>query len=170
MVEEAKPWLKLAKCLVSPSSKSNRTMKTVMTSTFTVRTDIPYSSAKTHPSGVLHASQPDIVDLRQKHVFVWISDLNFIQSAVDHFLKLHYNEENLVFIPFSSKKNWLKSYPYAIPSLDCDDRGNIVFCQPTASAAPDTDKSQITVAVAQASTSHFTKKKEVAQEYQSQLY
>lgn len=65
-----------------------------------------------------------------------------------------------MFIPFSSKKNWLKSYPYAIPSLDCDDRGNIVFCQPTtAAAAPHTDSSQSTAALAQASTSHLTKKK-----------
>ncbi|KAL3801964.1 hypothetical protein HJC23_010308 [Cyclotella cryptica] len=134
-------------------------MKTVMTSTFTVRTDVPHSSAKTHPSGILHASQPDIVDLRQKHVFVWISDLNFIQSAVHHLSKLHYKEENLVFIPFSSKQNWLNSYPYAIPSLDCDDKGNIVYCQTASAAAPNTERSQSITAVAKTSTSHPAKKK-----------
>jgi hypothetical protein len=43
--------------------------------------------------------------------------------------KIEYKADNLVFIPFSSKTNWTKSYPYAIPSCECSCNGMIIDCQ-----------------------------------------
>lgn len=57
---------------------------------------------------------------------MWVADVNAMESAVNYFTTQGYDADDLVLIPFTSKYNWVKSYPYAVPSLECDDEGQIV--------------------------------------------
>eukprot|EP00956_Cyclotella_meneghiniana_P003658 scaffold4452_cov40-Cyclotella_meneghiniana.AAC.1 len=48
-----------------------------------------------------------------------------MQPAINHLTAKKYRDEDIVFIPFSSRKKWLVAHPFAVPSLECDGKGNI---------------------------------------------
>lgn len=45
--------------------------------------------------------------------------------AVDHLAAKNYDEESLLFIPYSSKENWVAKYPFANPSLEVSGDGHL---------------------------------------------
>jgi hypothetical protein len=103
-------------------------MKIVTNDTITLvlQSDLPENETQTHPSGIIHSNSNGVI----RDTFLWVSDLTFIQSATNHLIEQGYTDQDLVFIPFSSKENWIKSYPFLTPSLECDDNGTVGAFQP----------------------------------------
>ena len=54
-------------------------------------------------------------------MFAWIDDAPSLETAVSHLTSETegYDQESLLFIPFSSKESWLMHYPHAKIGLDC---------------------------------------------------
>lgn len=117
-------------------------------STFTFATDLPPASRNIHPSGVLHAFRttprgdappppPPGADApssgqgalapREEHAFAWITNSLHVELAMKH-LETHGFDRNdgIVFIPYSTKANWLDRYPHAAPALETNDAGKVV--------------------------------------------
>jgi len=104
-------------------------------SSFAFATDVPASSRSTHPSGVLHAfrstpasSEPNALSKgREEHSFAWISNSLHIEAAIKHLEKFDFDRsDGIVFIPYSTKRNWLDHYPHAAPALETTESGEIV--------------------------------------------
>ena len=97
-------------------------------STFSFETDLPPSSRHIHPSGVLHAFRTTTSNgrPRQEHAFAWIENTLHVEPALAH-LETHGFDrtEGIAFIPYSTKRNWLDSYPHAAPALDCGGDGTV---------------------------------------------
>ena len=104
-------------------------------SSFTFETDVPALSRNTHPSGVLHAfrstpasSEPNALSQgREEHSFAWISNSLHIEAAIKHLEKSGFDRsDGIVFIPYSTKQNWVDRYPHAAPALETTESGEIV--------------------------------------------
>ena len=115
-------------------------------SSFTFETDLPPSSRNVHPSGILHAFRTTTINTannnstlptktnnastttsRSEHTFAWITNSLHIESTIKH-LESHgfHRSENIVFIPYSTKANWINTYPHASPALECNEDGKVV--------------------------------------------
>jgi hypothetical protein len=92
-------------------------VRTVTSTTLSIQTDLT-ESPPANSSGILHGSNG-------KHVFCWIADSSHLNVAVNHLVKQKYDRDGLIFIPYSSKDNWIKTYTYATPSLECTENGQI---------------------------------------------
>ncbi|KAL7553875.1 hypothetical protein ACHAWF_017210 [Thalassiosira exigua] len=65
---------------------------------------------------------------RQEHVFAWIENCIHIDSAVYHLINHGFDcSDGVVFIPYSTKRNWVDRYPHAAPSLERDSDGEVVL-------------------------------------------
>ncbi len=110
------------------------TVQTVTQSSFTFQSDIPPTSVDIHPSGILHAyrtTSPNTINntnnnTREEHTFAWISSLSHIQSAATHLTQHGFDPSTFVFIPYSTKRNWVNRYPHAAPALECNENGEVV--------------------------------------------
>jgi hypothetical protein len=98
-------------------------IKPVSYSKFTYKSDIPKPSLATTPTGVLHATR--ISPLRSEHCFAYLADITYAENAIGHLHKYGFARSNIVFIPYSSKKNWCRRYPHAVPHVECDEAGNV---------------------------------------------
>lgn len=59
-----------------------------------------------------------------------------VQPAVDNLVAGGYNADSMVYIPFSSKENYAKAYPFLTPSYECFDRGLMrIYQQPVVATA-----------------------------------
>eukprot|EP00581_Thalassiosira_minuscula_P017602 CAMPEP_0183716514 /NCGR_PEP_ID=MMETSP0737-20130205/10407_1 /TAXON_ID=385413 /ORGANISM="Thalassiosira miniscula, Strain CCMP1093" /LENGTH=413 /DNA_ID=CAMNT_0025945803 /DNA_START=227 /DNA_END=1468 /DNA_ORIENTATION=+ len=120
----------------------------------TFETDLPPHSRSTHPSGILHAfgrtagslcaaaevearsqGQGGMLEFnaaRSAHTFAWVANSLYIESALTQLEKRGYDRAaGVVFIPYSTKRNWIERYPQAAPSLECiDDNTCIVYTNP----------------------------------------
>ena len=116
--------------------------RVVEKSYFTFETDLPPQIRSLHPSGILHAfrstplppniaaQQPisNVQPQRSEHTFAWISNSLHIESAIQH-LEQNGNfnrQQNIVFIPYSNKQNWINVYPHASPSMEVDGAGKVI--------------------------------------------
>eukprot|EP01082_Thalassiosira_pseudonana_P001770 g1723.t1 g1723 contig10:2667584-2669463(+) len=110
------------------------TVQTVTQSSFTFQSDIPPTSVDIHPSGILHAhrtTSPNTINntnnnTREEHTFAWIFSLSHIQSAATHLTQHGFDPITFVFIPYSTKRNWVNRYPHAAPALECNENGEVV--------------------------------------------
>lgn len=105
-------------------------LRVVDKSVFTFQTDLPPSSRHIHPSGVLHAfrttTSADSVSAREEHTFAWITNSLYIESALSHLEKHGFDRTHgIVFIPYSTKRNWLDRYPHAAPALEANEEGKV---------------------------------------------
>jgi hypothetical protein len=70
---------------------------------FILHTGVPVTHSQTHPPGVLYTCKPisptNPNTTNQEDVFVWISDVTFIQSALNRLVEQGYVAENSLFIP-----------------------------------------------------------------------
>jgi hypothetical protein len=98
-------------------------MNIVTNVTLTLQTDC--GDGQLNPSGMLYASKPNTEHSQLRDALVWLEDAKAEGSAINHLMQLGYDAENIAFIPFSSKENWLKAYPFIVPSLECDGQGTI---------------------------------------------
>ena len=104
--------------------------RVVDSSSFTFTTDLPASSRNIHPSGVLHAFRTTATETsishREEHTFAWISDTIYIDGALEHLEKFGFDRSHgIVFIPYSTQRNWIDRYPHAAPALECDEKGKL---------------------------------------------
>jgi len=116
--------------------------RVVEKSYFTFESDLPPQIRSLHPSGILHAfrstSLPSSIVAQQpisnaqpqrsEHTFAWISSSLHIESAIQH-LEQNGNfnrQQNIVFIPYSNKQNWINVYPHASPSMEVDGAGKVI--------------------------------------------
>ena len=104
--------------------------RVVDSSSFTFTTDLPASSRNIHPSGVLHAFRTTATETsishREEHTFAWISDTIYIDGALEHLEKFGFDcSHGIVFIPYSTQRNWIDRYPHAAPALECDEKGKL---------------------------------------------
>ena len=113
-------------------------------SSFTFETDLPPSSRNIHPSGILHAFRSTLIPsssqsstannnstttatTRSEHTFAWVTNSLHIESTIKHLESHGINRsENIVFIPYSTKTNWINTYPHASPALECNENGKVV--------------------------------------------
>jgi len=99
---------------------------------FTFQTDLPVESRNVHPSGVLHAYRCDttngVLQSRRGDTFAWVANSVHIEEAIEHLEKNGGFDRNLgiVFIPYSTKKNWLARYPHTSISIECTGIGKVV--------------------------------------------
>jgi len=117
--------------------------RVVVKSSFTFETDLPPSSRNIHPSGVLHAfrsaSSPPTVATpgvddddnaiigAEEHTFAWIENSLHIESALSMLEKHGFSRsKSIVFVPYSTKRNWVGRYPHAEPALECTEDGRCV--------------------------------------------
>jgi len=112
-------------------------------SSFTFETDLPPSCRNIHPSGILHAF-PSITTTptnnshghggnnssrdREEHAFAWITNSLHVESAITHFETAFGfdRSQGIVFLPYSTKRNWLDRYPHAAPILECLENGKVI--------------------------------------------
>eukprot|EP00956_Cyclotella_meneghiniana_P035002 scaffold110210_cov36-Cyclotella_meneghiniana.AAC.2 len=96
------------------------TTVTSTTFTLTLQTDLTESPPPNTP-GILHGtkqSRPGTASL-----FLWVADSNHLDTAVAHLSTvMGYNADSLLFIPYSSKENWIKNYPFAVPAMEWDEQ------------------------------------------------
>jgi len=109
---------------------------------FTFETDLPPSCRNIHPSGIVYAlrSTPPAPTTtsdatatsddnktaihREEHIFAWIANSLHIEAAVVHLEKNGFDrEDGIVFIPYSTQRNWQDRYPHAEPALVVDEMG-----------------------------------------------
>ncbi|KAL7549721.1 hypothetical protein ACHAWF_012992 [Thalassiosira exigua] len=136
-------------------------------SSFAFETDLPAWSLSVHPSGVLHAfrsgapTPPQGLPGREEHAFAWIAKCEHVEAALRHFERHGFRRDDIVFVPYSAKRNWIDRYPHAAPCLECTEGGEVVAylnyrpypnglgerdagshdAPPSAAAAPDGDDS-----------------------------
>eukprot|EP00804_Cyclotella_cryptica_P010264 CCRYP_016739-RA/>CCRYP_016739-RA protein AED:0.05 eAED:0.05 QI:1/1/1/1/1/1/3/5305/702 len=94
----------------------------VQLSKFIFKSDIPKNHHATAPSGILHAFRSSS---RREHCFAWISDVTFVENVVQHLHKYGFARTRMVFVPYSSKANWMHRYPHAVPHVQCDGEGAV---------------------------------------------
>eukprot|EP00804_Cyclotella_cryptica_P014421 CCRYP_004766-RA/>CCRYP_004766-RA protein AED:0.14 eAED:0.14 QI:136/1/1/1/0.75/0.6/5/584/451 len=100
-------------------------VRTVKSSSFTFQTDISSELVESHTAGILHAFRSSLPSGREEHIFCWIVNSNHIDKAVEHVASKDFDRDSLVFIPYSSKGNWVNKYPHADPALDCSETGEV---------------------------------------------
>lgn len=96
----------------------------VQKTTLTFKTDIRKSQLDAVPCGVLHASRSS-PNGREEHSFAWIVNYQTVDAALAHLERYGFTRDQVQFIPFSSKANWVTKYPHAFPYVDCDNGGNV---------------------------------------------
>ena len=112
-------------------------VQTVMKSSFTFKSDIRKTYKDGHPSGVLHAFRSSS---REEHCFAWVADISLVESALEHLERYGFERDRIVFIPFTSKTNWVHRYPHAFPYIDCNNEGKVTgfpYWHPNANTALD---------------------------------
>eukprot|EP01082_Thalassiosira_pseudonana_P000955 g1717.t1 g1717 contig10:2659108-2660425(+) len=112
-------------------------VRMVQSSSLTFTSDIPKSTSLNsntlHPTGILHAtkrSSPTIANgCEEEHVFAWVANVEIVNRLVLHLEQRGFvagvEHDNVEFIPYSSKENWMGRYPFAKPTVECDGSGNI---------------------------------------------
>mmetsp|Transcript_18625 Transcript_18625/g.44835 ORF Transcript_18625/g.44835 Transcript_18625/m.44835 type:complete len:738 (-) Transcript_18625:209-2422(-) len=60
---------------------------------------------------------------REKHAFVWIANTLHIEVAMKLLEQDGFPNSGIVFIPYSTKRNWMARYPDAHPELECNENG-----------------------------------------------
>ena len=122
------------------SDKSHDTdmllMKTVESSSISFDSDIDSALRDTHRTGVIHAIHPHTTSIIS--VFAWVNDKEEIPaSPLRHYLNKSCFS-SVRFIPYSSKSNWLNTYPHAV--IATDQKGttqeNILLHQPKKTMLP----------------------------------
>ena len=122
--------------------------------TFTLQTDL--GNDQSNASAVLHAKSNSVGNHDE---FMWIDDINNTEFAMNHFIERGYESNNLVCIPYSHKENWLKAYPFIVPTLECDNKGEIRLFQSDGAAAFARVPSLPPMSVKKASLSNLKKRK-----------
>lgn len=121
-------------------------MKIVTFARFSLQTDL--EGVPPNASGIVHASNPNNEGHVPIDAFMWLADMNISTMAVGYWTQRGYEPDNISFIPFSSKENWIKTYPYLVPTLECDEQGTIfAFTTDSASAAAAESNSKVQVAL-----------------------
>ena len=106
---------------------------------YTYTTDLPPTPEvddAPHSQGILHANRPPDNGRKASTMFAWIDDAPSLETAISHLTseKEGYDQESLLFIPFSSKEAWLMYYPHAKIGLDCS-KDRLTFHSTTTSLA-----------------------------------
>jgi hypothetical protein len=101
-------------------------VQTSNVSTITFRSDLPPTTTH-HYTGILHGIKYTSTNVvSEEHVFCWINDASFIERAVEFLNDRDFEDESLVFVPYSSKVNWMTRYPFASVTLECLDGGEVL--------------------------------------------
>lgn len=90
-------------------------LRNVSQTAFTFRSDVHLSYRPEHKSGMLHALKIDKNSGREEHAFAWLHDREHENAGVvaSQLVQYGFQEKKIVFVPFSSKTNWLHRYPHA---------------------------------------------------------
>jgi hypothetical protein len=91
-------------------------MESVRKLTIEFKSDLRKSSPLS--SGILHATTTTSTK-REEHVFAWLASTTHYASAVEYLSQFGFTD-NIVFIPFSSKRAWMERYPLAMPHISID--------------------------------------------------
>ncbi|KAL7550618.1 hypothetical protein ACHAWF_013837, partial [Thalassiosira exigua] len=91
--------------------------------------DVRTFAVHIHPSGILHAVRltPSNIgrQIREEHAFAWIANCVHVDSAAAQLEENGFDRDDVAFLPYSSKWNWLDRYPHAEPALECDESGKV---------------------------------------------
>jgi len=101
-------------------------VRTSTITTITFRSDVVNTSINT---GILHGVRyidDGTAAAREQNVFCWVRDATHIETVGDYLKKRKFDEKSLVFVPYSTRDNWIRRYPLAIPTLECTKEGVIV--------------------------------------------
>lgn len=97
-------------------------------STFIYKSDLRKNQFDKQPcSGILHGLRisTSANGGREEQSFSWIANFALVDVAINHLEQYGFTRENMQFIPYSSKSNWVNKYPHAFPYVDCDVLGNV---------------------------------------------
>lgn len=72
---------------------------------------------------------------REQNVFCWVRDAQHIEAVGEYLKKRKFAEHTLVFVPYSTRDNWIRRYPLAVPTLECTKEGVIVDREKVSSEA-----------------------------------
>ena len=115
-------------------------------STLHLRTDLTKAIRDVHPCGILHFSRIGGDDYgggggggatggrgtgAEEHAFVWMTrhdDARCLSNAFRHMSKFGFDSRDAVFLPYSSRRNWIARYPLAFPHVHCDGDGIVAGC------------------------------------------
>eukprot|EP00970_Alexandrium_tamarense_P001477 scaffold154_cov185-Alexandrium_tamarense.AAC.5 len=121
--------------LGNSSSERHKMVQTCLESSVTFRSDIPPTSVDIHPSGIIHAhritnttsSAASTSTSAEEHIFAWLTDITYLNTTLKHLAQHSFDTStnSCMFIPYSSKENWIAKYPHAAPALECDEEGKV---------------------------------------------
>jgi hypothetical protein len=103
-------------------------VRTSTVATITFRSDV-LSKAHSTTTGVLHGIRyidDGTEEAREQNVFCWVRDSSHLEKVGDYLKKRKYDEATLVFVPYSTRDNWMRRYPLAVPTLECTKEGIVV--------------------------------------------
>ena len=61
------------------------------------------------------------------NVFAWVSNSLNADPLLNHLERRGFQRScNIVFIPYSTKENWLETYPHMVLTMECDEDGRVV--------------------------------------------
>eukprot|EP00581_Thalassiosira_minuscula_P018904 CAMPEP_0183720586 /NCGR_PEP_ID=MMETSP0737-20130205/13154_1 /TAXON_ID=385413 /ORGANISM="Thalassiosira miniscula, Strain CCMP1093" /LENGTH=638 /DNA_ID=CAMNT_0025950473 /DNA_START=722 /DNA_END=2638 /DNA_ORIENTATION=+ len=116
---------------------------------FTFETDLPPSTRNIHPSGILHAcrneeekeekegtTETNNNNDEEQHIFAWITSTLHIDLALMYMKNKGYHSDDVIFLPYSTKENWLHRYPAAEPALTVDENGTCTFQKDAKTGGP----------------------------------
>lgn len=105
-------------------------------STITFRSD--QGSDSNNITGVVHGIRyidDGTPSPREQNVFCWVRDAQHIEAVGEYMKKRKFAEHTLVFVPYSTRENWIRRYPLAVPTLECTKEGVIVDREKVSSEA-----------------------------------
>ena len=102
-------------------------VRTSATATITFRSDLtaPFGSLTGVVHGVRYINDGTTIE-REQSVFCWVRDFRHIVAVEQYLTKRKFDEASLVFVPYSTRENWIRRYPLAVPTLECTKEGVIV--------------------------------------------
>mmetsp|Transcript_19899 Transcript_19899/g.37447 ORF Transcript_19899/g.37447 Transcript_19899/m.37447 type:complete len:325 (-) Transcript_19899:1415-2389(-) len=112
----------------SPSTIKNSIRVTSQTSNADVSSDNDDDddNNKNSPKLPKNTSNSISNNITEEHTFAWIQNTFHIETALSLFTTHGFQDSNTVFIPYSTKANWLTKYPHAEPAMECLDDGKCV--------------------------------------------
>lgn len=95
-------------------------VRTVTSYTLSLQTDF-VESPPINSGGILTGTSSE----DSQTVFCWIANDSHINVAIEHLASKNYDKDALMFIPYSSKDNWVARYAFANPSIEVSEDGQL---------------------------------------------
>ena len=95
----------------APTAKPPALIKAYKTAV-TLKTDLAKASRDGHPCGILHCLR--LAGPTEEHAFAWIAHHEngaHLQKTLDHVAGFGFSADDVIFIPFTSRRSWVEKYP-----------------------------------------------------------